>query len=53
MGVMDHGGFDAAGCLGLPVVQPSGLLSKAGRIGFLIVAAGLSAFCHPKRTSLN
>lgn len=51
MGVMDHGGVDAAGCLGLPVVQLGGLLSKAERIGFLIVAAGLSAFCHLERAS--
>lgn len=51
MGVMDHGRVDAAGCLGLPVIQLSGLLSKAGRIGFLIVAAGLSSFCHLERAS--
>lgn len=53
MGVMDHGGVDAAGCLDLPIVQLGRLLSKAGRIGFLIVAAVLSAFCHLERASLN
>lgn len=53
MGVMDHGGVDAAGCLGQPVVQFSGLFSKAGRIGFLFVAAALSAFCHLERACLN
>lgn len=52
-GVMDHGGVDAAGCLGLPIVQFGGLFSKAVRIGFLIVAAGLSAFCHLERACLN
>lgn len=46
-------GVDAAGCLGLPVVQLGGLFSKAERIGFLIVAAGLSAFCHLERALLN
>lgn len=53
MGVMDHRGVDAAECLGLPVVQLGGLFSKAGRIGFLIVAAWLSALCHIERAPLN
>lgn len=53
MGVMDHGGVDATGCSGLPVVQLGRLFSKMGRIGFLIVAAGLSAFYHLESSPLN